>query len=381
IPNGQAAEAEWKAKFDAWAAANPALATEMSSGMNHILPAGWDSNLPVFTPAEPMATRASAGKALTAIAAVAKDIFGGSADLNSSTETALKGEGDFENPNQLGDETAEGTCGGGWGFLGRNIHYGVREHAMGAAANGIAIHGGLRPYTATFFNFSDYMKPAMRLAALMELPVIYVFTHDSIGLGEDGPTHQPIEQLAMLRAMPNLTVIRPADANEAVEAWKVAVAHSHGPVALILSRQKVPNVDRTVYPSAEGLQKGAYVLSGPSTDKPGVVLIGTGSEVSIAVAAADLLNADGTQAQVVSMPSTELFDAQDATYRESVLPTGVPVVTIEAAATLGWHKYIGGNGFCIGIDHFGASAPAETIYSKFGLTPERMAEEARKLIK
>jgi transketolase len=288
--------------------------------------------------------------------------------------------GDFENPAHANHGGDEGAVGGGWGFGGRNLHFGVREHAMAAAANGMAVHGGVRPYVATFFNFVDYLKPSLRLSALMEAPVIYVFTHDSVGLGEDGPTHQPIEQLASLRAVPHCTVIRPGDANEAAEAWRVTVEHQQGPVALILSRQKLPTLDRTVFAPVDGLRKGAYILKEADGGSPDVILISTGSELGLIVDAQKLLAEQGVKTRLVSMPSWELFDAQPEDYRKSVLPVNVKKLSVEAGASQGWHKYTGTDGDVIAIDHFGASAPYETIYKNFGLTPENIANRALVLI-
>ena len=379
VDQGAAAQSAWEKRFDAWSMENAHLAKEWADGFGGVLPEGWDREIPVFAVEDAMATRASAGKALNAIAKNYPAIVGGSADLNPSTNTALKGMGDFQNPNHSSVHV-EGAVGGDWGFSGRNHHYGVREHAMAAAANGIAVHGGLRPFTATFFNFLDYLKPSLRLAALMELPVIHVFTHDSICLGEDGPTHQPIEQLAALRATPHVTVIRPADANEAAEAWKVAVEHLTGPVVLILSRHKVPNVDRTDYAPASGLRHGAYTLR-EAHGAPQLILIATGSEVCLTVAAQKLLEGQGVRARVVSMPSCELFDAQTPEYRESVLPRGVPKLAVEAAASLGWHKYVGVDGGVLAIDHFGASAPLDRLLNEFGFTPENIANRALDLLK
>lgn len=380
LAKGAKAQQEWQSRVDAWAAGNAKLAKEWADGFTATLPAGWDRDIPAFGPQDTLATRASAGKALSAIAPNYPALMGGSADLNSSTETALKGMGDFENPALAADAGEEGTVGGGWSYAGRNVHFGVREHAMAAAANGMALHGGVRPYTATFFNFVDYMKPALRLSCLMEAPVIYVFTHDSVGLGEDGPTHQPIEQLATLRATPHCTVIRPGDANEAAEAWRVAVVHQNGPVALVLTRQKVPTLDRSVFAPADGLRKGAYVLKDADGGSPQVVLIATGSELSLIVDAQKLLAEQGVPARIVSMPSWELFDAQTPDYRESVLPPSVKKVAVEAGASLGWHKYVGADGDVIALDHFGASAPYETIYKNFGLTPENVANRALALL-
>lgn len=370
---------EWEERFSAWQAANPALAAEWRVGFSRELPEGWDADIPVFGVSDAAATRATGGRVLNAIARRYTALFGGSADLNPSTNTALKSMGDFEPPNGPGE--VDGAVGGPWGYEGRNVHFGVREHAMAAAANGIALHGGLRPFVATFFNFADYLKPALRLSALMELPVLYVFTHDSIALGEDGPTHQPIEQLASLRAVPNMVTIRPADANEVAEAWRAACRHMHGPVALVLSRQKVPNFDRSVCAPAEGLHRGAYVLLDAQSGSPDVILVATGSEVALAMEAKKLLDASGIQARVVSMPSWELFDQQPEEYRKSVLPAGVPKLAVEAASPLGWHKYVGQDGDVIGMTTFGASAPAEVLLKEFGFTPENVAQRAAALVK
>lgn len=379
VDKGQAAQAEWQTRFDAWALSDAKRAKEWADGFSGTLPVGWDANIPSFGPSDTLATRASAGKALSAIAPNYPALMGGSADLNSSTETVLKGMGDFESPMEPG-EGEEGSVGSSWSYGGRNVHFGVREHAMAAAANGLALHGGVRPYVATFFNFVDYLKPSLRLSCLMELPVIYVFTHDSVGLGEDGPTHQPIEQLATLRATPHMTVLRPGDANEAVEAWRVTAERQAGPVALILSRQKLPTLDRAVYAPAEGVHKGAYILKEADGDTPEVILISTGSELGLIVDAQKLLAEQGVQARLVSMPSWELFDAQGPDYRASVLPEGVKKLAVEAGASLGWHKYVGTGGDVIAIDHFGASAPYEEIYKHFGLTPENIANRALVLL-
>ena len=293
--------------------------------------------------------------------------MGGSADLGPSTKTLLEGEADFSRHQPQG----------------RNLRFGVREHAMAAILNGMANHGGFRPYGSTFFVFSDYLRPSLRLAALMGLPVVHVFTHDSIFVGEDGPTHQPVEHLASLRAMPNLVVIRPADANEAVEAWKVAVERKSGPTALVLTRQAVPVLDRSYLAPASGLRRGAYVLKEASggPHKARLILIGTGSEVHVALEAARLLEAEGVPVRVVSMPSWELFEAQDAAYRESVLPPDVTArVAVEAASTFGWERYLGPRGRIVGIDRFGASAPAEVLAEKFGFTAENVARVAREVL-
>jgi transketolase len=301
---------------------------------------------------------------LNALASAVPELVGGSADLAGSNNTTMKDSPLF----------AATTPGG------RNIPYGIREHAMAAAMNGMALHGGIIPFGGTFLIFSDYMRPAIRLAALMRQHVIYVFTHDSIGLGEDGPTHQPIEQLSALRAIPGLTVLRPGDASEVVEAWRVALTHRNGPVALILTRQKLPLIDRTLYSAASGVASGAYVLADAVGGAPQVVLIGTGSEVQLAISARDTLATAGIRARVVSMPSHELFAAQQQRYRDDVLPPGVPRVAIEAAHPMSWYRWVGDRGAIIGLDHFGASAPAERLFKEFGITAERVVEEARKIV-
>lgn len=377
--NGKAAQASWEALHDQWVAANPAEAAELAGALAGALPEGWDAAIPAFGPADAMATRASGGKVLTAIASRYPALMGGSADLNPSTNTALKGLGDFQSPLRPSEGVA-GVVGGGWGYAGRNVHWGVREHAMAAAANGIALHGGLRPFVATFFNFVDYLKPSLRLAALMDLPVIYVLTHDTICVGEDGPTHQPIEQLAGLRAIPNTVVLRPADASEVAEAWKVAIERTTGPTCLVLSRQKLGNFARTEANSASGVQRGGYVLLDAPDAKPDVVLVATGSEVELSATAAGLLSAQGVSARVVSLPSWEIFAAQPAAYRDAVLPAGVPRVGVEAASPMGWRQWVGLDGDVVAIDHFGASAPAEKLCEEFGFTPASVASRCLKLL-
>lgn len=379
VDRGARAEADWRSRLDAWAATEPELAREWDAAWKGTPPEGWDREIPEFPAGEAVATRASAGKVLNAIAPNYPGLMGGSADLNSSTETALKGLGDLEAPPEPASPV-EGAVGGVWGYEGRNLHFGVREHAMAAAANGIAAHGGLRPYVATFFNFVDYLRPSLRLSALMELPVIYVFTHDSIALGEDGPTHQPVEQLAALRATPHFVTIRPADANEAAEAWRAAVLHTSGPVALILTRQKVPTLDRATLAPASGLHKGAYVLAEAGGGSPDIVLIATGSEVAPTLEAAKLLEARGVHARVVSMPSWELFEAQGEEYRREVLPPGVKKMAVEAASPMGWHRFVGTDGDVIGLNRFGASAPMEVLLEEFGFTPNHIAERALSLL-
>ncbi len=317
---------------------------------------------------------------MNALAPRLPNLIGGSADLNPSTNTALKGRGNFYPPGK-GNGPVQGSESGTWGYGGANIFYGVREHAMAAISSGMALHGGLRPYASTFFIFSDYMRPAIRLAALMKIHVIYVFTHDSVGLGEDGPTHQPVEQLAGLRAMPNLTVIRPADANEAAEAWKVAVQRREGPTALLMTRQAVPVIDRARFAPAGGLVRGAYILADPPEEKPEAIVIATGSEVHPALEAFEKASADGIRLRVVSMPSWELFEEQPEEYRREVLPPGVTArVSVEAAATLGWHKYLGPSGVAIGIDRFGASAPGKVVLEKLGFTPAHILEKVKSLL-
>ena len=327
-----------------------------------------------------MATRAASGKVLNAIAPKIPTLIGGSADLNPSTYTALKHLGDFESPHREFTDS-QGSAGGGWSYAGRNIHFGVREHAMAASLNGMAAHGGIIPFGSTFLMFSDYMRPPIRLAALMELGVIYVFTHDSIGLGEDGPTHQPIEQLAALRAIPQLVVIRPGDANETAVAWRVAIESRHRPVALVLTRQNVPTLDRSQFAAADGLRQGAYVLADAPSGKPDLVLIGTGSEVALIVAARQKLAEQKVQARIVSMPSWELFDAQPRDYRESVLPLSVrPRLAVEAGLPQGWHFYVGDGGDVIGLDRFGASAPGNVVMEKLGFTVNHVVERALALL-
>jgi len=299
--------------------------------------------------------------------------------LDTSTKTALEAMGDFENPD---DEAGnlQGSTGGGWSYAGRNLHFGVREHAMGSIANGLAVHGGIIPFTATFFTFSDYMRPPIRLAALMEQGVVFVFTHDSIAVGEDGSTHQPIEQLASLRAIPNLLVIRPCDANETAVAWRVAIETRNRPVAIVLTRQSVPTLDRTQFGAADGLRRGAYVLADAPDGKPDIILIATGSEVSLIVSAGQKLTESGITARIVSMPSWELFEAQPRSYRDSVFPPSTRArLAVEAGATQGWCKYVGDGGDVIGVDRFGASAPGKTMMHEYGFTVKNVCQHALKL--
>ena len=378
---GARAEAQWNERMQAYARAFPDLAAELQGRWNAELPDDWDSDIPVFpADAKGMATRVAGGKVMNAIAPKLPALSGGSADLDPSTHTALEGQGDF-NPPLAAGEDAEGSDGGGWSHAGRNLHFGVREHAMGAIANGMAAHGGFLPYGSTFLIFSDYMRPAIRLAALMGLHVVHVFTHDSIALGEDGPTHQPVEQLASLRAIPNLTVIRPADANETAVAWRVAVETRDRPVLLALSRQNLPTLDRDRYASADGLRRGAYVISDAANGKPQLILVATGSEVALVLEAAEHLVRDGVAVRCVSMPSWELFDAQPQDYRDSVLPASVPArLAVEAGSPQGWWRYVGDRGDVLGVDRFGASAPAAVLLEKYGFTIDNVVARARALL-
>jgi transketolase len=356
IERGKGHEAEYAERLEAYAAAFPAEAAELARVGRGDLPEGWERAIPRFEPGTGMATRKSSGAVLNALAEVIPELVQWAADLSTSTGTDLKGLG----------KVARGD------FAGRNIFYGVREHAMGAITNGIAAHAGLRPICSTFFTFSDYMKNPIRLAALMHLPSIFVFTHDSVGLGEDGPTHQPVEHMAALRAIPDLVTIRPADANETAEAWRVAIGRRDRPTALVLTRQDLPTLD-----GPADVARGAYVLA----DGDDCILIATGSEVTVALGARDLLAADGIAARVVSIPSFELFSAQPAEYRESVLPTAQRArVAVEAAATFGWERWVGLDGRIVGIDRFGISAPGEQVMRALGITPEAVAGAARELL-
>jgi transketolase len=364
---GADARAAWKAKFEEYRKQFPQQADQLNRMQTGQLPDGWDKDLPSF-PADPkgIATRESSGKTLNALAKNIPWMVGGSADLAKSNKTNLTfdGAGDFY-PNQ---------------YRGRNVHFGVREHAMGAIVNGMTL-SKLRAFSATFFNFSDYMRPSMRLGALMEIPAIYIFTHDSIGVGEDGPTHQPIEQLAAFRAMPNMLVLRPGDANEVVEAYKVIMQHSDGPSTLVLTRQAMPTFDRTKYAPASGVARGAYVLAEAPGGKPDVILMGSGSEISLCVEAGEKLNAAGIKARVVSMPSWELFERQDAAYKESVFPGSVSArVSVEMASTFGWERYVGPKGKMIGMRSFGASAPLKDLLKKFGIEADKVVAAAKEVL-
>src|SRR5580658_2248373 len=364
---GRDARERWEKTFAEYSQKYPDLADRLHRMQRLELPEGWDKNLPTF-PADPkgIATRESSGKVLNVLAQNIPWLIGGSADLATSNKTTLKfeGAGDLQ-PGQ---------------YAGRNLHFGVREHGMGASVNGLTV-SGIRAFGATFFNFSDYMRGSIRLSALMEIPSIFIFTHDSIGLGEDGPTHQPIEQLASLRAMPNMVVLRPGDANEVVEAWKIIAKLQHQPVTLVLTRQAVPTFDRTKYAPASGTARGAYVLADAPGGKPDVILMATGSEVSLCVEAYERLKAEGVAARVVSMPSWDVFEQQDAAYKESVLPSSVTArVSVEMASTFGWERYVGIKGRKIGMHRFGASAPLKDLLKFFGFTADAVVAEAVKAI-
>jgi len=367
LARGEKAEKEWRMKFASYAAAYPSLALEWERRMWGDLPEGWTEEIPTFAPeAGAVATRSASGKVLNAIAAKLPELAGGSADLAPSTETIMKEAGEFL------PDAAPG---------GRNLHFGVREHGMGAILNGMARHGGVIPYGATFFIFSDYMRPSIRLAALMGCRVVYVLTHDSVGVGEDGPTHQPVEHLASLRAMPNLYVVRPADANETAAAWRMALERTAGPTALVLTRQKVPVLPPSSVFRGDNVYRGAYVLEDAGNGLPDVLLIASGSEVSVALAARKLLSEEGVTARVVSMPCWERFEEQEPAYRDAVLPPSVPArVSVEAGSTFGWERYVGDRGASIGIERFGASAPAERIFRELGVTPEAVRDRARSVL-
>ncbi len=362
---GKKQQGEWQQKLEAYCQAYPDAACQLEENLSGDLPAGWDNDLDGLFKGEtkPIATRSASGLVMNALAPRVRSLIGGSADLAPSTKTLLSEGGDYNAAD----------------YRGRNLHFGIREHAMGAIASGMARHGGIIPYTTTFLVFYDYMRPPVRLAAMMGLRVIYIFTHDSVGVGEDGPTHQPIEQLVGLRSVPNLVTIRPADATETVEAWKAALKRADGPTALVLSRQNLPVLDRGKLAPASGVQQGGYILQ--DVEKPEVIIMGTGSEVAIALEAGELLQEKGIRARIVSLPSWELFDAQPVEYRNTVLPESIKArISIEAGSQLGWERYVGDNGVIIGIPHFGASAPGKVLYEKLGLTARRVADEAANLL-
>ncbi|HEX5463511.1 MAG TPA: transketolase, partial [Burkholderiales bacterium] len=381
VERGRNLETQWDEKFAAYAKAFPDVARELQQTLHHKLPDDWNADIPVFSPDDKgMATRVASGKVMNAIAPRLPALIGGSADLDPSTHTALENMGDFQRPG-VRVEDRQGSGGGDWNYAGRNLHFGVREHAMGAILNGLAAHGGIVPFGATFLIFSDYMRPPMRLAALMGLHVIYVFTHDSIALGQDGPTHQPVEQLAGLRAVPDLIVIRPADANETAVAWQVALETTDHPVALILTRQKVPTFDREQLAAADGVRRGAYVLTDAPGGEPDAILIASGSEVGLIAEARLKLDQNKIRARVVSMPSWELFDAQPQAYRDSVLPHSTRIrLAVEAGSPQGWHRYVGEHGDVLGIERFGESAPGQTMLDKYGFTVDNVCARLRALL-
>ncbi|WP_326553010.1 transketolase [Micromonospora sp. NBC_01813] len=371
LDRGRQAHTAWTEKYDAWAQANPERKALHDRLATRTLPDGWTDALPSW-PADPkgVATRAASGNVLSALAAELPELWGGSADLAESNNTTMKGEPSFV-PAEYATKSFPGH------EFGRTLHFGIREHAMGAILNGIALHGGTRPYGGTFLVFSDYMRPAVRLAALMKLPVVYVWTHDSIGLGEDGPTHQPIEHLSALRAIPGLDVVRPADANETAWAWRVALEHTDRPTALALTRQAVPTIDRDTYASAEGVRKGGYVLAEAGNAQPAVILMGSGSEVQLLLTARERLEAEGTPTRVVSMPCQEWFAEQDEAYRESVLPRGVKArVSVEAGIGMSWRGLVGDCGESVSIEHYGASAPYQVLFEQFGFTADAVVAAA-----
>jgi transketolase len=367
VDRGRAAHAEWQPRFDDWAQANPERKALFDRMLTRTLPDGWAEALPTFPTEKPMATRAAAGKVLTALAPVLPELWGGSADLAESNNTTMAGEPSFIPPEHQTKEWSGG-------LYGRTLHFGIREHGMGSIMNGITLHGGTRVYGGTFLIFSDYMRPAVRLAALMEIPTIYVWTHDSIGLGEDGPTHQPIEHLAALRAIPGLSVVRPADANETAVVWKTVLEHTDRPAGLALTRQPLPVLDPAKVVNAD---KGGYILEEASNGKPELLLAATGSEVSIALTARERLEAEGTPTRVVSLPCLEWFRAQDEAYQQHVLPPSVRArVSIEAAVPQGWREIVGEAGEIVSINHFGASASGSVLFEQFGFTPDRVVAAA-----
>jgi len=367
VARGDSAQTEWESRFKAYAQQYPDLAAEFQRVIDGRLPKDWDADLPIFRAADsPMATRVASGKAIEVLGSRLPEMMGGSADLGPSTHTNIDGAGNFEPEN----------------WAGRNMHFGIRENAMGAILNGMALHRGLIPYGGTFFVFTDYMRPPMRLAAMDALPVIYVFTHDSIGMGEDGPTHQPVEQLLGLRSIPGMVVLRPADANETVAAWRLAIGRKKGPVALVLTRQGLPVLDLGSFPGIPaGVPLGGYILAdSPAGDRPEIILIATGSEVHLALEGRDRLAAEGVKARVVSMPSTNLLSSQSDAYREKVLPTGLPLLVIEAGASLGWKSYVGAQIAVIGVDTFGASAPGPVVMQHYGFTVENVCRQAHHVL-
>lgn len=382
VEKGGQIEAEWERQFRAYEQAYPELALELRQSFKQELPKNWDGDFPEFLPnANGIATRVASGKIMNAISARVPSFIGGSADLDPSTHTALYGKGDFESPQETIDDP-QGSVGGGWNYSGSNLHFGVRENAMGAILNGLAAHGGAIPFGSTFLIFSDYMRPPMRLAALMELHVIYVFTHDSIAVGEDGPTHQPVEQLLGLRSIPNMLVIRPADANETSAAWRIAMEYKDGPVTLVLTRQNLPILDLQKYPQLpQRVRKGGYVLApAAGSDVPDIILIATGSEVCLALEVLEKLETLGIRARVVSLPCWNLFELQPEEYRESVILSGVPLLAIEAGSSLGWRPYVGTGIAVIGVNRFGTSAPGNVVMQEYGFSIDHVTEQAIALV-
>ncbi|MFO7570491.1 MAG: transketolase C-terminal domain-containing protein, partial [Smithellaceae bacterium] len=377
LSRGKKSEKLWIEALDACVEKNKPLAIEFQRTLAGELPEGWETALAKFpNGSKEIATRKASETFMQAVATKIPELVGGSADLNPSCFTWLKGMGDFQHP-ELSKEGLHGMVGGAWDYSGQNIHFGVREHAMGAVAVGMSLHDGIIPFTGTFLTFADYMRPPMRLAALMGLRVIFVFTHDSIGVGEDGPTHQPIEQTMNLRQVPNMTVLRPADGNETIEAWRIAIANTAGPTTLIFSRQNLPVLDRSVCASASGVHQGGYVLW-ESSPEPELILIATGSEVAMTLEAGQKLASDHIRVRVVSMPSWEIFDRQPKEYRDAVLPSGITArMSVEADIKLGWEHYVGLSGTCIGMETFGASAPGPVLYEKFGFTTAHIVSAAK----
>jgi len=367
VVRGSAAQVEWESRFKAFGQEYPELSAEFQRVIDRQLPGDWGAGLPTFVASDgPMATRVASGKVIEILGSRLPEMMGGSADLGPSTHTKIDGAGSFEPED----------------WAGRNMHFGIRENSMGAILNGMALHSGLIPYGGTFFVFSDYMRPPMRLAAMNALPVIYIFTHDSIGMGEDGPTHQPVEQLIGLRSIPGMVVLRPADANETVAAWRVAIGRKQGPVALVLTRQGLPVLDLNSYPAIPaGVPLGGYILADFSTAKdPEITLIATGSEVHLALKGRDQLQTEGVNARVVSMPSTNLFAAQSEDYRDRILPKGVPLLAIEAGSPMGWQSYVGPRIAVIGIDTFGSSAPGPVVMEHYGFTAENVCRQAHHVL-
>lgn len=383
VERGKQAEEQWQAQFSEYAKRYPELAKELERRMQGNLPDGWDDEFPDFSAdSKPLATRVASGKVMNFMAERIPELMGGSADLDPSTHTALENEGDFESP-QLTVEDDQGSSGGGWSYSGRNLHFGVREHGMGAILNGMAAHGGFIPYGATFLIFSDYMRPPIRLASLMNLHVIYVFTHDSIGLGEDGPTHEPVEQLVGLRAIPNLVLFRPADANETALAWEIAIQERDRPVALVLTRQKLPVLNKEKYTSlSNGVRAGGYILAEAAKgDRPDIILVATGSEVHLALAARLKLEEEGIHARVVSLPCWRIFSEQPKEYLKVVFPEKIPLLAIEAGVSLGWQPYVGPSMEVVSVDRFGASAPGEVVMREYGFNVENVCARAREVIR